>query len=241
MGQVSLTADIWTDQCSRSFLALTAHWIAKVEKTTSLEYKTALVAFHRLPGKHDGSAIAEAVIKLLDRAHITVKVRLLYEVGVTMHVSDVSLKVGHITMDNASNNGTMMEKLAEMLRARDIDFDADDRRVMCFAHIINLCTGQVVASADSKVDKKVDDDGNDSPQSDDEISMSPPIARARNVVRAIRVSSTRRDGFDYAIDSGNAQKLFDPDVPKLQLLLDVRTRWDSTYYMVTRLRAMRQV
>lgn len=237
MGQVSFTADIWTDQCSRSYLALTAHWIAKVERTTSLELKTALIAFHRLPGKHDGKAIAEAVIALLDRARVTVKVRLLHEAGITMHISDVSLKVGHFTMDNASNNGTMMQHLEEMLRERDVAFDALDRRVRCFAHIVDLCSGQVARSADSTVA----DDENDCSLSEDEIAMSPPIVRARNVVRAIRGSSTRRDRFNTLIETGNKELGFKPEVPKLQLLRDVRTRWDSTFLMLKRLRVMRQV
>jgi hypothetical protein len=58
---------------------MTAHWVAKVEGTSSLELKTALIAFHRLRGRHDGKTLAETVLRLLDRAQITVKVRLLHK------------------------------------------------------------------------------------------------------------------------------------------------------------------
>ncbi len=162
-----------------------AHWVAKVEGMTSLELKAALIAFHCLPGKHNGKAIAEAVMELLDRAHITIKVRLLHEAGITMHISDISLKVGHFTLDNASNNGTMMQQLEEMLKKCDVAFEVLDCRVMCFAHIIDLCSGQVVGSAESTVG----DNENDPPQSDDEIAVSSPIAHACNVVQGIWGSS----------------------------------------------------
>ena len=53
---------------------------------------------------------------------------------------------GHWTLDYASNNGTFLHELAILLEARDIDFDAIDRRIMCFAHIINTCCQHVIAS-----------------------------------------------------------------------------------------------
>jgi hypothetical protein len=56
-------------------MAITAHWIAKVDGTTALQLKTALIGFHRLRGGHDGKSVAKAVIGLLDRAGITMQVR----------------------------------------------------------------------------------------------------------------------------------------------------------------------
>ena len=47
-------------------------------------------------------------------------------------------------MDNASNNDTMMKELAQLLHDRDIAFDSDDRRIRCFAHIIDLSSKCVV-------------------------------------------------------------------------------------------------
>ena len=41
----------------------------------------------------------------------------------------------------------MMEALEKKLEERDIAFDATDRRIMCFAHIINLCSGSVIRAA----------------------------------------------------------------------------------------------
>ena len=75
MGQVSFTMDIWSDQNRRSYLAITAHWIAKCEDTEALALKTALIAFHHLCGDHDGMTLADVILLLLDRAGITIKVQ----------------------------------------------------------------------------------------------------------------------------------------------------------------------
>lgn len=69
---MSCTMDIWSDQNRRSYLAITAHWIAN--ETGSLRSRAALIAFHRLRGGHDGKTVGEIVVNLLDRAAITVKV-----------------------------------------------------------------------------------------------------------------------------------------------------------------------
>jgi hypothetical protein len=41
-------------------------------------------------------------------------------------------QAGHFTLDNASNNQTMMEALERKLDERDIPFDAKGRRIMCY-------------------------------------------------------------------------------------------------------------
>ena len=74
-GQVSLTTDIWSDQNRQPYLAITAHWIAKIEDTTALKPMVALIAFHRVRGRHDGKSLGKTIMELLDRAKITVNVR----------------------------------------------------------------------------------------------------------------------------------------------------------------------
>jgi hypothetical protein len=67
------------------------------------------------------------------------------------------------------------------------------------------------------------------------------IALGRAVVRAVWASGQRHDHFHSIIVAGNANKHFFLGdrvpimVPELQLLWDVKTRWDSIYYMLQRL------
>jgi hypothetical protein len=59
---------------------MTAHWIAKVDEMTALQSKVALIAFHCVCGSHDGKSLAKIVLELLDRAKITINVRILLRI-----------------------------------------------------------------------------------------------------------------------------------------------------------------
>jgi hypothetical protein len=244
VGRVSFTLDVWSDQNFRSHLAMTTHWIAEVEGASTLQLKSALIAFHQLRENHSGKTIARTVVHLLDRAEVTLKVRRCFVIPV-IDVHSFT-QVGHFTMDNASNNETMMQVLEAILATREIKFNAKDRRIMCFAHIIDLCSGRVVRGAGATNNEVVGQDGFSS--SDDDSVTPDPIARAHAAVRAIRGSGKRRADFEGVIKNGNENGWFKRgpssevvQLKQLQLLRDVRTRWDSVYQMLHRLREMREV
>jgi hypothetical protein len=230
--------DIWSDQNMRPYLAMTAHWIATIDGSSALELKAALIAFHRLRGRHDGESLAQTVLQLLDRAGITVKVSTMCNRG--ENISDTFPKAGHFTLDNASNNETMMKALERLFVDREIAFDADDRKIMCFGHVVDLSSGRVISSVKSAGTALTDDET--------DLESLNVIDRARAVVRAIRGSGLRRDAFNEVIVNGNAKGWFKQGQPPktvklkpLQLLRDVRTRWDSVYHMLNRLRELRPV
>ena len=75
MGQVSFTLDMWLGQNSQNYLAITAHWIAELEGTISLQLKAALIAFHYLCEGHTGKSMVQTVMHLLDRVRVMVNVR----------------------------------------------------------------------------------------------------------------------------------------------------------------------
>ncbi|KIL54933.1 hypothetical protein M378DRAFT_182369 [Amanita muscaria Koide BX008] len=73
------------------------------------------------------------------------------------------------------------------------------------------------------------------------------VVLCRNTVRAIRASGQRIERFENTIEVGNEKEWFgvdkdgDPIILKsLQLLRDVRTRWDSVYFMIQRFLQLRQ-
>jgi hypothetical protein len=55
----------------RPFLAITVHWIGKAPRSTTLQLRAALIAFHHIPGSHTGDYIAQKLLELFDRANIT--------------------------------------------------------------------------------------------------------------------------------------------------------------------------
>lgn len=78
-----------------------------------------------------------------------------------------------------------------------------------------------------------------------------PLRRARKVVQFLRSSDQRREGLRKFIEDGNRRGWFTGkddngkhitlQVPQLELLRDVKTRWDSVYMMLERLRQLRPV
>ena len=241
MGHVSLTADTWSDQSYNSYLAVTAHWVAQVDGTLALQLKTVLIAFHCLEQGHTGQTLAITVMHLLDRAGITLKVRQRHSSG-DWWTLITQLKVGHITLNNALNNKTMVKALKTILANRDVSFDACDHRIMCFAHIINLCSGRVINATSNMAG---DEDSNLS--SSDGAVPSNPIDQACMVVWVIWASGQCQLAFNCTIINGNKEGWFTDSTSKivkvkpLQLLRDVCTRWDSIFYMLTRLLEMRPV
>jgi hypothetical protein len=77
-----------------------------------------------------------------------------------------------------------------------------------------------------------------------------PLRRARKVVSFLRSSPQRKEGLRNLIKEGNESNQFIGEdkgklvvlkVPQLELLKDVRTRWDSVFLMLQRLRQLRPV
>lgn len=165
-------------------------------------------------------------------------------------------QIGWFTLDNASNNKTMMQELAKMLAARDIPLDATKNRIMCFPHVVHLCVQDVIhvfsnakpSDLNSVFDANLFD-SDDPSKKDDYVAAvaGHPINKAREMVRNIRSSGLRRDEFAKITRSGNAEGWFRDrsgaviKVPERELIRDVPTRWDSTFFMMNRLRVMRPV
>jgi hypothetical protein len=165
-------------------------------------------------------------------------------------------------MDNADNNDKMTEALQVLLTEREIDFDHRDRRIRCLPHILNICSGHVLDAVTnhSVIDLAVSrfseglEDLSDR-QTYKEALESDPVSLGRNIINVLRASGQRRDQFEDYIREGNKEGYWDPEdengvpidngkkreIRVLQLLHDVKTRWDSVYYAIRRLRYLQQV
>ncbi|KAN0118276.1 Ribonuclease H-like domain containing protein [Russula decolorans] len=72
-----------------------------------------------------------------------------------------------------------------------------------------------------------------------------PIKRACRIVRIVRSSDQRKQAFKKVINTGNHSGWFRShdneviELPDLELLRDVKTRWDSVYCMIERLLVLR--
>ncbi|KAG9012889.1 hypothetical protein FRB90_006446 [Tulasnella sp. 427] len=109
-GRISLMMDMWSDPDRVSYMALTAHWIAKSANGSEWTLQTRLLAFKHVKSVHSRLHLAEEVFDILKTAKI-------------LH------KIGSITMDNASNNDKMMLHLASHLSQEGIEFDKDGNQI----------------------------------------------------------------------------------------------------------------
>ncbi|KAJ3011030.1 hypothetical protein NUW54_g2304 [Trametes sanguinea] len=111
------------------YFAVTAHWIEEKPEAAGLwQLETALLGFVQLNSAHHGERLGQALFKVVERVGI-------------QH------KVGYVTCDNASNNATMMKEFATHIKnATGQEYDPEERRVRCLAHIINLVRQALLAS-----------------------------------------------------------------------------------------------
>jgi hypothetical protein len=89
-------------------MAVTAHYFVKTPSRIKL--RTRLIAFRHMPGSHEGSAIGECFLNIL--------------MGLGIHH-----KIGQVTADNASNNGTMIGWIEEALSDHMISFSRLENRL----------------------------------------------------------------------------------------------------------------
>ena len=152
-----------------------------------------------------------------------------------------TLQAGHRTLNNAANNGTFLEELEILFRECDIDFDHLDRWIMCFPHVINICCQHIIAKFTNVnlidlahvAELPLAADG----QSFDDAVSSNPIACGRNIVHVLRSSGQHHERLKEVIVDGNAKGWFvaggiEVMVPPCQLLRDIKTQWDSVYFMI---------
>jgi hypothetical protein len=134
-------------------MAITAHWVQSVTvehpsgpPTEELVLRADLVGFHHLPGHHTGKHMAQLFLFVTDRIGVTLKVNIIHSSIVSLLITN---QIGWVTLDNASNNDTLMYHLELLLRGRGIPFDRVQRRiryVVCCSAPLTLILLQVLPS-----------------------------------------------------------------------------------------------
>jgi len=212
VGEVSLTCDAWQADNTDAYFAVTGHWI---EERTPGEWtvEQALLGFTQMNTAHNGARLGQALYKLCNRVRIIPK-------------------VGHITCDNAKNNDTMLQEFARCYEIKmGSAFDVKRRHIRCLAHIVNLAT-QAVISTRSKSKYFNGDPDDDHLPEDLGATERDEIGLVRSICVKARSSAQRKEAFK-AIQ-------YRQKVPPLQLLLDMKVRWSSTFVMLTRAESRRR-
>ncbi|KAG6379029.1 hypothetical protein JVT61DRAFT_11455 [Boletus reticuloceps] len=132
-------------------------------------------------------------------------------------------------------------------------YDTQEHCIQCFPHIINLCVQHIL-------NKYTQADFSDAPSTwinNQGIVINKaeyvkavqgdPVCLGRDMVSTMHGSDQCHNGFQLMIENGNNAEVFTDQedkamkLPSCQLLLDVRTHWDSTYTMINCLCGLCQV
>ena len=148
----------------------------------------------------------------------------------------------HWTLDNAPNNGTFIQELGVILQLHNINFNPHDRCIMCFSHVINICCQHMINNLTNTVvvDGTQGTHLKNPAQSYKDAVKHDLIACGQNIVHVLCSSGQQQETFQEVIQDSNARGWFrvGDQLCSLQLLWDVRTRWDSVYFIVKHLQEL---
>jgi hypothetical protein len=168
------------------------------------QMKEELLAFKFLEGEHDGKSLSVAFIDVLE----------------DFEIADRLLGV---TADNASNNSTMLAHMEEYYSKKypEAGFSVAWNQVECMAHVLNLGAQQILKEFKQPVDKETYEASSDS--SDDMVTA---VSRLSFLCRKIRLAPKLRRLLEKVCN--------EKEVKYLVPIIDVVTRWNSTYDMLVR-------
>ena len=163
-----------------------------------------LLAFKFLEGEHDGKSLSNAFISVLE------------ELGIAERLLGV-------TADNASNNSKMMSYLEQYYDTKypAAGFSVAWNQIECLAHVVNLAAQEILNNFKQPIESDayvVEDDASD--------AIVSAVSRLAFLVRKIRLSPKLRRLMQIVCEEKKVKYL----VP----IIDVPTRWNSTYDMLCR-------
>jgi hypothetical protein len=210
-GRIHLTFDGWTAPNGIPILGVHAHFFDAGDVL-----RKPLLALKQLRGRHTGENVANVVLDVLSHFNI-------------------QEKIGYCVLDNAQANDAAVESLA-----KELGFSAEERRLRCVGHILNLAVRVMFSGEDPEVLLSDSKNFVDAYLDGDKKAIlrrraeelrtqrkSDTLTRLHNVIRAINASHRLCESLEYH------QKAL--DLPKLlSLVLDNETRWNSKFYMISR-------
>jgi hypothetical protein len=140
---MSFATDAWTSPNYKAYVAVTVH-LEQDGVPVSM-----LLDLVEVARSHSGLNLAAAFAKILEDFGISNKVS-----GFGIAVNWLATHSGHIqilsiTCDNASNNDTMIDELADLLD----DFPGPANQTRCFTHVLNLVVKSIIRQFDSPKSK----------------------------------------------------------------------------------------
>ena len=130
-----------------------------------------------------------------------------------------------ITADNAANNNTFLKELEYVCHQKEIKFDHKKNNIRCLAYVINLMVQEIlknIKAGDAQEEDELLELVSQEEQEDDvNVEIIPKL---RRLIVKIRSSLQQKEKFAHHC------KFF--SIQSLNVILDVKTRWNSTYLII---------
>jgi hypothetical protein len=214
---VHLSFDVWTSPNHRSFVAIVGHYMSYGHS----EVKNVLLGFRRLLGAHSGENIAATVWGVIE---------------------DFSLerRLGYCTLDNASSNDTAVQAISRRLGDLGVTFPAEERRLRCFGHILNL-SAKAFLWSENRVnveDALLGDDSDEAAELErlQQWRTRGPLGKLYNCIRYTLKTPQRRERFE---EKCRAHLQHEPG-QVVGLILGNDTRWNGDYEAIVRALRLRE-
>lgn len=139
-----------------------------------------------------------------------------------------------VTADNASNNTTFLKALEDTCNKKEINFDHKKNSIRCLAHIINLTVQEILRYIKADDAQEEDEILELILQEERENHFNVEIIpRLRRLIVKLRSSPQWKEKFARHCEFYSKSTT--------NLILDVRTRWNSTFFMLDRVLNLRDV
>lgn len=212
--RISFVIDCWTSSNQQPFQGVVANYI-----DSNWNLRTQVIDLTIMEGEHTGVNIAGSFAHVLD-------------------LFSLWDKLLSVTTDNASNMDTFFREFQKLCSTKNLPFLEKDCRVRCLAHIMNLACQDIITSADTETsaeeiesDDENDEDFNQNFSGTGAQAEEFLLEKLRKGVAGIRKSPQRREIFKM--------KCALAKLPIKTLILDVKTRWNSTFWMMHRCQELR--
>ncbi|CAE6479261.1 unnamed protein product [Rhizoctonia solani] len=245
-GLLAIACDAWTSSNKIAFLAITASWI-----TESWTLKETLLDFVELKGAHDGKNLADAVATAVTELGISEKILAL----VSDNASNNGTLIHHLTSNlrvsspnsHWDGSGGHIRCLAHIIHLavmallrgiKAVPASTNTREFKHNDHALTVEEAELIVADDNLEASETDDQE----LADPSVDLQSGIEKIRKISRIVRSSPQRMELFRTVaerIEEDNQRHAKANNIPYEKksiknLILDVITRWNSTYLMLER-------